>query len=591
VAAGQRVAPYNRDVADFKPSFDLQAVRAQFPILSTQVDGKPLVYLDNGATTQKPLAVIEAMDRYYRTTNANIHRAVHRLSQAATEAYESTRLKVRRFLNAHDARSIIFTRGTTESINLVAQSLGGITFKPGDEIVLTTLEHHSNIVPWQLAARLHGATIKVIPIDERGELDYASLDRVISARTKLVAFTHTSNALGTIVDPAPIIARARSVGALTLIDGAQWVGHAPTDVQALGCDFYVFSAHKLFGPTGVGVLWGRRELLDAMPPYQGGGDMIRTVSFEGSTWAELPNKFEAGTPDIAGVIGLGAAIDYIASLDHHAIRLHEQHLLAKAAARLGSIKGLRIIGTAPSKASIVSFVMDEPAIDHHTLGTLLDGEGIAVRTGHHCCMPLMDRLGLPGTVRASMSFYNSAEDIEALARGIEKIRASFAPQARALPRREGVAVVFAEASAASVNDAARVLVDDFDLFDDWDQKHDYLIDLGKKIAPLPASEKTEATRVRGCQSTVHLVARRKPDAPDRIEIAAESDAFIVNGLIALMLAVYSGQSAREILAFDVEAFLDRLGLKHHLSMGRRNGLASMIDRIKLIAKAVVEAGS
>jgi cysteine desulfurase/selenocysteine lyase len=578
-------------VADFMPSFDLPAVRAQFPILSTRIDGKPLVYLDNGATTQKPLAVIEAMDHYYRTTNANIHRAVHRLSQNATEAYEATRLKVRRFLNAPDARSIIFTRGTTESINLVAQSLGAITLKPGDEIVLTTLEHHSNIVPWQLAAQRHGATIKVIPVDERGELDYASLDRIITDRTKIVAFTHTSNALGTIIDPAPIIARARAVGARTLIDGAQWVGHAPTDVQTLGCDFYVFSAHKLFGPTGVGVLWGRRELLEAMPPYQGGGDMIRTVSFETSTYADLPNKFEAGTPDIAGVVGLGAAIDYIASLDHHAIRLHEQHLLGYATERLGSIQGLRIIGTAANKTAIVSFVMDDPAIDHHTLGTLLDGEGVAVRTGHHCCMPLMDRLGLPGTVRASMAFYNSTDDVDALARGLERIRASLAPKpgAASTPVLRGDAIAYANAIAASPDEAARVLIDDFALFDDWDQKHDYLIDLGKKIAPLPASEKTDATKVRGCQSTVHLVARRKPDAPDRIEIAAESDAFIVNGLIALLLAVYSGQRANEILRFDVEAFLDQLGLKHHLSMGRRNGLSSMIERIKLIAKAVAEA--
>jgi cysteine desulfurase/selenocysteine lyase len=368
------------------------------------------------------------------------------------------------------------------------------------------------------------------------------------------------------------------------------VAHGGVDVQALGCDFYVFSGHKLFGPTGTGVLWGRRELLEAMPPYHGGGDMIRTVSFEKTTYADLPNKFEAGTPDIAGIVGLGAAIDYVTSLDRDAIRAHEADLLAYATAQLAAIPGLRIIGTARHKVAIVSFVMTSPPLDHHTLGTLLDGEGVAVRTGHHCCMPLMDRLGLAGTTRASFSFYNTRDDVDRLVAAIKKIRAALGT-ARTPAPSTGSELVFAPASAASIREAAQVILDDFELFDDWEQRHDYMIDLGKKVPPLPTSMKIEPHRVHGCQSTVYMVARKQPGSEDRIGLAAESDAFIVNGLIAILLSIYSGQRAGEILSFDIDAFFAKLGLTHHLSMGRRNGLAGMVSRVRNLAAMLTHPGT
>lgn len=565
-------------------------MRADFPLLGTAVHGKPLVYLDNGATTQKPAAVIDAMDQFYRQSNANIHRAVHHLSQHATDLFESTRLKVQRFINAPDKHSIIFTRGTTEAINLVAHSFSRVACDAGDEILVSTLEHHSNIVPWQLVAQERGLKLKVIPIDDTGELRYDALDALLTSKTKLVAVTHASNALGTVIGIGRIVAAAKKVGAKVLVDGAQMVAHGGVDVQALGCDFYVFSGHKLFGPTGTGVLWGRRELLEAMPPYHGGGDMIRTVSFEKTTYADLPNKFEAGTPDIAGIVGLGAAIDYLASLDREAVLRHEHDLLAYATAQLSSIPGLKIVGTAKNKVPIVSFVMTNPVLDHHTLGTLLDGEGVAVRTGHHCCMPLMDRLGIPGTTRASFSLYNTREDVDRLVAAIRKIRTALGGTPTPAPST-GAELVFAPASAASVREAAQTIIDDFALFDDWEQRHDYMIDLGKKVPPLPKEMKIEPHRVHGCQSTVYMVGRKKPGTDDIVELAAESDAFIVNGLIAILLSVYSGQRASEILAFDVEAFFAKLGLTHHLSMGRRNGLAGMVSRVRILAAKLTHPGT
>jgi cysteine desulfurase/selenocysteine lyase len=584
-------------------AFDPALVRADFPILSQRVHQKPLAYLDNGATTQKPQAVINAISNFYARDNANIHRAVHTLSQRSTDAFESARKRVARFLNAPSSDEIVFTRGTTESINLVAHSFTSRFCKPGDEILISTLEHHSNIVPWQLAAERLGLVLKVIPIDDTGELLYDAIPDLISDRTKLVSITHTSNALGTEIDVARIAKLAHALGARILVDGAQWVGHRPTDVRALDCDFYVFSAHKLFGPTGVGVLWGRRELLDDMPPYHGGGDMIRTVSFNGSTWADLPNKFEAGTPDIAGVIGLSAAIEYLADLDSRfdpASRLaHEDALLKHCVDGLTAL-GVRIIGTARKKAAVVSFRMERPDVDHHTLATLLDTEAVAVRSGHHCCMPLMDRLGIPGTVRASMSFYNNADDIDRLISGVKKIRDNFArPHANASATTPSIAssdaahaaeqdIPFAPAFASSPEDAARQLIEDFDLFDDWEQKHEYLLDLGRTLKILPTRAMCEANRVQGCQSTVHLVGRERPSSPHTLEFAAYADAFIVNGLIALLTRLFSGQRAADVLAFDTDAFFARIGLSHHLSMGRRNGLAGMVSRIRLLAASIAD---
>ena len=590
--AGPSADAYHRFVPDLvPPKFDPIRVRADFPTLAVPSrEGRPVVYLDNGATTQKPHVVIDAVSDFYRHHNANIHRAVHQLSQSATDAFEHARIKVQRFLNAPAKEEVLFTRGTTESINLVANGIAtALATRPGDEILLSTLEHHSNIVPWQMAAQRHGLTIKVIPIDDHGELDYAALPTLVSAKTKLIAITHTSNALGTIIDLSRIVAEARRVGAAVLVDGAQRVGHHSVDVRALGVDFYAFSSHKLFGPTGVGVLWGRCELLERLPPYQGGGDMIRTVSFEGTTYADLPNKFEAGTPDIAGVIGLGVAIDYVQSLDRAAVAAHEHDLLTYATDRLRSIDGLRIVGSAPHKTSIVSFVLESPAIDPHTLGTLLDGEGIAVRTGHHCCMPLMNRLGVGGTVRASFAFYNTRDDVDRLHDALIKIRQSFAVPGT-IDLHTAVAgpndpIPWAPPAAASPDEAAATLIEDFDLFDDWTGKNEYLLDLSKKVRALPDAAKTEATRVHGCQSTVHLVGRLKPNTRDVIEFAAQSDAFIVNGLIYLLTTLFSGQRADAVLGFDIESFFERLGLNQHLSMGRRNGLAGMASRIRKLAAA------
>ncbi|MBV6303384.1 cysteine desulfurase [Candidimonas humi] len=391
---------------------------ADFPILDRPIRGRRLVYLDNGATTQKPRTVIDAESRYYLEDNANIHRGVHWLSQHATDLYEAGRERVRGLLNAARSDEIVFTRGTTEAINLVAQSWGPANLQAGDEILLTAMEHHSNIVPWQMLAARTGAVIKVVPISDSGELDMDAFHSLLGARTRLVASAHVSNALGTINPVDEIVRAAHAAGALVLLDGAQAVAHQAVDVQALGCDFYAFSGHKLYGPTGIGALYGRHELLQAMPPWQGGGDMIRTVAFEGSTYADVPQRFEAGTPNIAGVVGLDAAIAYVQHVGLDAIEAHEQELLAYGTEALSDIKGLRLIGTARHKAAILSFVVE--GIHPHDLGTILDMEGVAIRAGHHCAMPLMTRYGIPGTARASLALYNRPADIDALAAAVRK---------------------------------------------------------------------------------------------------------------------------------------------------------------------------
>ncbi len=398
-------------------------VAGDFPILARPVRKRRLVYLDNGATTQKPDAVIEAERGFYRESNANIHRGVHWLSQHATDLYEAARRTVQGFINAAAADEIVFTRGTTEAINLVANSWGRAQLVAGDEILITTLEHHSNIVPWQLLCEATGAVLKVAPVTDAGELELDAFDALLGPRTRMVAIAHVSNALGTVNPVATLIERAHAVGALVLVDGAQAVAHQRVDVQALGCDFYAFSGHKLYGPTGTGVLYGRAELLAAMPPWQGGGDMIRTVSFERSTYAEPPQRFEAGTPNIAGTIGLAAAIDYVQAIGLDRIAAYEHGLLDKATAAVGDIPGLRVIGTAADKAAILSFVVD--GIHPHDLGTILDMEGVAIRAGHHCAMPLMKRFGIPGTARASLAMYNDEADIATLVEAIHKAQDMF----------------------------------------------------------------------------------------------------------------------------------------------------------------------
>ena len=391
---------------------DVEKVRAEFPALNQSVHGKPLVYLDNGATTQKPQSVIDAVANYYARDNANVHRGVHELSERATAAYEGAREKVRDFINASSVAEVVFTRGTTESINLAAQSYCRPELKPGDEVLITEMEHHSNIVPWQLLCEQTGAVLKVAPIHESGELDIEAYRRLLNSKTRMVGIVHVSNALGTINPVGELIDAAHEVDAAVIIDGAQAAAHIPIDVRALDCDFYAVSSHKVFGPTGIGVLYGKRALLEAMPPYQGGGDMIEHVSFDKTTYNELPYKFEAGTPNIAGAVGFGAAIDYVRGICPEAIQAHEHDVFEYATRRFSELDGGRIIGTARDKCSILSFLLG----DAHPsdIGTILDHQGIAIRTGHHCAMPVMQHFGVPGTARASFAMYNSRNDVDRL---------------------------------------------------------------------------------------------------------------------------------------------------------------------------------
>jgi cysteine desulfurase/selenocysteine lyase len=406
---------------------DLQAQfwRTDFPILKTRVNGKPLVYLDNAATTQKPQTVIDAEREYYSNYNANVHRGVHSLSQQATEAYEEARGKVQHLINAASSNEIIFVRGTTEAINLVAQCYGRSRLQSGDEIILSQMEHHSNIVPWQMLCQQTGAKLRVIPVDDSGELQMEIFETLLNERTRMLAVTHVSNALGTINPVKYIIELAHQHGVPVLLDGAQAIAHMPVDVQVLDCDFYAFSAHKLYGPTGVGVLYGKASLLEGMPAYQGGGDMIRSVSFEETTYNILPYKFEAGTPNIAGVIGLGIAIDYVSSIGFEAMVSHEQALLSYATPMLVAVPGLRIVGNAREKTGILSFVLE--GVHPHDIGTILDGEGVAIRAGHHCTMPLMERFGVPATVRASFALYNTRQEVDALVAAVHKAQEVFKP--------------------------------------------------------------------------------------------------------------------------------------------------------------------
>jgi cysteine desulfurase/selenocysteine lyase len=409
---------------DARIAFDVQKVRRDFPILSERVHGKPLVYLDSANTSQKPQVVLDAMDQYYRHANANIHRATHVLSERATALYEGARAKAATFINAPDAKTIVLTKGTTDGINLVAQSYGRSVLRAGDEILISWLEHHSNIVPWQMLCEQTGATLRVVPINDAGETDADQYAALLSPKTRIVAIGHVSNALGTVNPVRQMIEQAHARGAIVLIDGAQAIPHFAVDVQALDCDFYVFSSHKMFGPTGVGVLYGRPTLLEAMPPYQGGGDMIASVTFEKTCYNVVPYKFEAGTPNIAGVAGFGAAVDYLMGIDRAAALAHEDDVLSYATARVREIPGVRIIGEARHKTGVLSFLLE--GVHPHDAGTILDSEGVAVRTGQHCAQPIMDRFGIPATIRASFALYNTREEIDVLVRALERVRGVFA---------------------------------------------------------------------------------------------------------------------------------------------------------------------
>ncbi|NCS87151.1 MAG: cysteine sulfinate desulfinase [Ignavibacteria bacterium CG2_30_36_16] len=399
--------------------FNIEKIRNDFPILSKTIHGKPLVYLDNAATTQKPQIVIDSLVEYYTSMNANVHRGVHHLSEVSTKAFEDSRIKIKNFLNANSDKEIIFTRGTTESINLVASSYGRANFKAGDEIVVTAMEHHSNLVPWQLIAKEKNMTIKVIPVDDNGELILNELENIFSEKTKFAAINFVSNSLGTINDVKKIIETAHQYNVPVLLDAAQAINHLPVDVQKLDCEFLAFSGHKLYGPTGIGVLYGKEKLLDAMPPFMGGGDMIARVTYNESTYNELPYKFEAGTSNIADAIGLGVAIDYVEQMGIEKIAMYENSLLEYATAQLQKLDGLKIIGTAKNKCAVISFIFD--TIHPHDVGTFLDFEGIAIRTGHHCTQPLMHRFGIPATSRASFAMYNTKDEIDILINGVKKV--------------------------------------------------------------------------------------------------------------------------------------------------------------------------
>jgi cysteine desulfurase/selenocysteine lyase len=407
-----------------KAAYDVAAVRRDFPILETRVHGRPLIYLDNAASAQKPRAVIESERQVYERYYANIHRGVHQLSMLATDAYEAARVKVQRFLGARESREVIYLRGTTEGLNLVAQTYGRRHVGAGDEVLITALEHHSNIVPWQMLCEEKGAHLKVAPIDDTGEVDLEAFTRLVGPRTRIVSVAHVSNALGTILPIRKMAEIAHAAGAIFVVDGAQGAPHLAVDVKALDCDFYTFSAHKVYGPSGVGVLYGKAGLLEEMPPWQGGGDMIASVTFEKTTYNVLPYKFEAGTPNIAGAIGLGAAIDYVRELGLANIAAHEDELLAYGTKALLAVPGLRLVGTAREKASVLSFVLE--GVHPHDIGTILDYEGIAVRTGHHCAQPVMDRFGVPATARASLAAFNTREELDALATGLRKVKELFA---------------------------------------------------------------------------------------------------------------------------------------------------------------------
>ena len=569
-----------------------EQIRAQFPILATEMNGHPLVYLDNGATTQKPQPVIDAISNYYLKDNANIHRGLYELSQRATDAYELARKKVAGFLNAPYPEECIFVRGTTEAINLVASSWADKYLSPGDEVIVTGLEHHSNIVPWQMACQKHDAQLKVLYPDSDGRLNVDELEKILSDRTKMFAFQHVSNALGTIHDAKKLTTVAKGVGATVLIDGAQWVGHHETDVQDIGCDFYAFSAHKLYGPTGVGTLWGRKELLESMPPYQGGGDMIDTVAFEKTTYAPLPNRFEAGTPDIAGAIALGAAVDFVLEIGFEHIAAHEQEVLAYATDRLKKIEGLRILGDVESKAAVISFVIEKPSIATMDIALALSQQGIAVRTGHHCCMPLIGQLEVNGTVRASMAVYNTKEEIDKLCAALcQLIAARNDKQSTNVSEENGQEIEFAAAVASSPDKAAEDLVEEFLEFDDRESKTELLMELGQELANYFEPLKQISTAVPGCMSEVYLVGRPTKEDPTKFEFVADSNAEIVRGLIAVLQKLFSGQSAKEVINYDIEPFFRKIGLDQFVSTQRRSGLDGMIRRIRTLATAIVERES
>lgn len=554
--------------------FSFSAFRQQFPILESLVNGKALVYFDNAATTQKPTCVIDSHKNYYQLQNANVHRASHALSAKATVAYEDARQQVKKFINAKSSREIIWTKGSTESINLVAQSWGRTSLQPNDEIVLSFSEHHANIVPWQIVAEQTGAKIKVLPLTKTGQIDTEQLEQVIGERTRIVCFAHISNVVGRINPIEEIIRIAQKYQALTLVDGAQAIAHLNVDVSALNCDFYVFSAHKMYGPTGVGVLYGKQALLAKMPPYQAGGEMIKTVSFTQTTFNESPHKFEAGTPNIAGVVAFGSTITFLEQQGHAALLQYETKLKQYCFEQLSAIKGLNFIVNEAPDIPLFSFTL--AGQHNHDVATALDSVGIAVRSGHHCAMPLMQYLNIDGCIRLSLSAYNSFHEIDFTVQQLKKLSRSLPETIATSNTQQGNAI--SDDSTLMVSHlAVHDILAMFAKAKGWDSKHREIMMLGKQQLRLPMQDKNELSLISGCESHAWLVCYKESAGIFRFK--GDSDAKVIRGLLAIILAAVDKKTAAQIRAFDMDNYFSTLGLLQHLSPSRGNGLRAIVQKI------------
>jgi cysteine desulfurase/selenocysteine lyase len=547
--------------------FDPLAFRQHFPLLTSVINNVPLVYFDNAATTQKPQVVIDATENFYSQKNANVHRASHALSARATSSYERSRERVSRLINAREVAQIIWTKGTTEAINLVAHSWGLSELKPGDEIVLSQSEHHANIVPWQLVAQQTGAMIKVLPLSENGTIALDALDHIITHRTRILCCAHVSNVLGRINPIEQIIKKAKSVGAITLIDGAQAMAHIRVDVQTLDCDFYVFSAHKMYGPTGVGVLYGKRELLENMPPYQSGGEMIKQVSFNGTSFNSLPFKFEAGTPNIAGVVAFASAIDFMAEFDTEAMFIYEQALIEYLIKRLRQLPAVNLIVKGTPDIGVIAFTLT----DHHNhdIATLLDSQGIALRSGHHCAMPLMDYLQIKGCLRISLAAYNTREEIDYCIDCLENLLTDETMQA---PR-----LLDSMPSHQASQLASKGVVAQFSALKGWDNRHRAIMLLGKQLPRMAKDKRNDNTLISGCESQAWLDCHQDKDG--NFYFSCDSDAKIIRGLLVIILAALDSKTANQIQTFDINGYFKTLGLMQHLSPSRGNGVQAIVAKI------------
>lgn len=543
---------------------DPARLRRDFPILSSRVNGKPLVYLDNAATTQKPRSVIDAISQYYKRSNANVHRAAHALSADATQAFEQVREELAAWIGASSSRELIWTRGTTEAINLVAFSYLKPRLKPEDRILLLESAHHANILPWQQLAKEHGAIIDVLPCSQ-GNIDLARYRQLLERKPALAAISHVSNALGSIYPIEEMCRLAQEYGVPVLVDGAQGLPHFDIDVRSIGCDFYAFSGHKLFGPTGIGALWAREEILEQMPPWQSGGEMIEQVSFEETRFAGLPFRFEAGTPNIAGVIGLGAAIRYLRQTDRQALELHERALLKHALSCCSSVKGFQPLDAGSDQAAVTSFLIE----GHHPqdVALWLDRQGIAVRAGHHCAMPLMSALGIPGSIRASFAFYNTLEEAETLATALDALIAQ---------DRAQLAVDFEQSLEGSMLERVRAA-------EGWNSRYSLLMEIGSQLPPLPSEWQRDEYRLHGCESRVWMITRL--DDEGRMACLADADARILRALLSLLLESVNGLTPTEVLTLDLQAKIRELDLESHLSPSRGNGLKAMIDALLGFARS------